>query len=353
MEEKNSVKKSAYPQMQRRNFLKSVGLLAGGLGLSRLSVMAGPFNIADINQAVPIDKKLNELWVKSLYDRGLPTIYKGAELNYIGMPIGGICSGQVYLGGDGRLWKWDIFNKRKGTGDRNYAYPPMPDYPLEQGFSISIGTKSWTIDKNGFSNVSFKGQYPIGEVNLQDDNVPVNVTLEAFSPFIPLASDDSGLPAIIMQFTVKNSSSELVEAILKGVLENAVCLDNRNSFSGKRINKIIDNESFTFLECSVEREEIKSEPRPDKTFEDWNEAGYTNWTTEGTAFGNGPIRKADIPTYQGDVGGDTEQVVNSHASAPGTSAQERDKAKGKLVSILFTIDRNYINFWIIDDFVMC
>ena len=350
MENKNSFNtsdnQSVTAQNQRRNFLKSVGLLAGGLGLSRLSVMAGPFNVADLNNAVPIDKKLNKTWVKSLYERGLPTVYKGAELNYIGMPVGGICTGQVYLGGDGRLWRWDIFNRRQGTGDRNYANPPLPDYPLEQGFSISIAGKTWSLDRQGFTNVSFKGQYPIGEVNYQDDSVPVAVTLEAFSPFIPLASDDSGLPVVVMQFTVKNTSSKPVEAILTGLLENAVCLDNRTKFSGKRITKIVDGKGFTFLECSVEKEEIKGEKRRDKTFEDWNKTSYTNWKAEGTAFGNGPIRKTDIPSYQGDVGGDTERVVNSHASAPGTSTAERDKAKGKLISDLFTIDRNYINFWI-------
>jgi len=331
--------------LKRRDFLKSLSLLAGGLTVSRYAVMAGPFNVKDLNLSVPVDKKLSENWIKSLYERGVPAIYKGKELDYIGMPIGGICTGQVYLGGDGRLWRWDIFNEKQATGDHNYAYPPVPDYPLEQGFSLTIDNKSYSIDRNGFTKVLFKGQYPIGEVYYQDDSIPVDIKLEAFSPFIPLASDDSGLPATIMQFTVKNNSTNKIEANINGMLENAVCLNNRNA-AGNRINKIIKSDGFTFLECSVKKEDITANPRPDNTFEDWNKASYTNWKTEGTAFGNGPIKKTDIPSYVGDVGGDTENVVNSHATAPGLSVSEKDASTGKLTSNSFTIDRNYINFWI-------
>ena len=58
----------------------------------------------DFVQLVPKDKGLNDDWVESLFERGEPEIYSGHSLEHIGMPIGGICTGQVYLGGDGQLW---------------------------------------------------------------------------------------------------------------------------------------------------------------------------------------------------------------------------------------------------------
>ena len=100
--------------------------------------MAGPFEAADFEKLVPADKKLDPAWVKSLFAAARATVYRGAELEKIGMPIGGICAGQLYLGGDGKLWHWDIFNQHIGTGDAHYAHPPKPSSPLEQGFAVRI-----------------------------------------------------------------------------------------------------------------------------------------------------------------------------------------------------------------------
>ena len=76
---------------------------AGALVLGQ-SAVAGPFNAEDFAQLVPADKKLRPEWVQSLFARGTRTVYRGDELEKIGMPVGGICAGMLYLGGDGKLW---------------------------------------------------------------------------------------------------------------------------------------------------------------------------------------------------------------------------------------------------------
>jgi non-lysosomal glucosylceramidase len=336
------------PGIDRRDFLRLTGV--GSLGLfAGLPVMAGPFGSSDFDDLVPADKKLSPEWVKSLFERGVPQVYKGEELKYIGMPVGGICGGQLYLGGDGKLWHWDIFNKKNSTGDAHYAHPVEANSPVEQGFGLKItdkgNTKISLLDKSGFPDVTFRGEYPIGIVDYKAQ--PVSVSLEAFSPFIPLSVDESSLPATIMRFTLQNNSEDQVEATLFGWLENAVCLYNRE-LDGIRRNRIFLRKGYTYLDCSVEKAQAKTaSKRPDVPFEDWSHDTYVGWTVEGNAFGTGPIRKSEIPDYQGDVGGDTDRVVNSHASA-GTAPEvgSRDSATGTLTSRKFMIERKFINFWI-------
>jgi uncharacterized protein (DUF608 family) len=338
-------------RMERREFMKLSA--AGSLALlsSRQPIMAGPFNPADFEKLVPSDKKLSPEWVKSLFERGAPQIYQGASLKFIGMPVGGLCAGHVYLGGDGKLWHWDIFNRHVRTFDANYAKPITPSSPLAQGFALSVTldgkTETRSLDKTGCPGVAFRGEYPIGTVNYGTlPGLPISVSLEAFSPFIPLSVDDSSMPATVMRFSVRNGSSAAIEASLCGWLENAVCLNHRLQ-DGLRRNKIVHAEGYSFLACSAERAAGPKQPiKPDLLFEDWHKETYDGWTPEGTAFGTGPIKKSTIPAYQGDVGGDTERVVNSHATAPGQDTAGKDAATGKLTSRVFTVERNFINFWI-------
>ena len=59
------------------------------------------------------------------------------------MPVGGIACGQLYLGGDGRLWYWDIFTSTTTTdyedkiwAGPHYEHPLKPKPVVEQGFAI-------------------------------------------------------------------------------------------------------------------------------------------------------------------------------------------------------------------------
>src|ERR1035438_3595080 len=123
----------------RREFLKRASLAAGVLAFHPWRTMAGPFTREDFEHLVPAEKKLSPDWVKSLFARGKPEVLHGSELKYVGMPVGGIGAGQLYLGGDGRLWHWDIFNRGFKTGAEHYAKPLIPSSPLTQ----KIGKGSW------------------------------------------------------------------------------------------------------------------------------------------------------------------------------------------------------------------
>src|SRR5262245_41229921 len=89
----------------RRDFLKIAGAGVASLtGLGTpLRAFAGPFSRPrpDISHFVPEDKLLDPAWIRSLYERGTPHAWRAADLNQIGMPIGGIAAGQLYLCGDG------------------------------------------------------------------------------------------------------------------------------------------------------------------------------------------------------------------------------------------------------------
>jgi uncharacterized protein (DUF608 family) len=313
--------------------------------------MAGPFTRKDFERLVPADKKLRPEWVRSLTARGRRAVYSGDELERIGMPVGGICAGQLYLGGDGTLWHWDIFNQPMSTGDSHYAHPVKPSSPLDQGFMVRVtgegGGQERRLDAAHWRQVSFTGEYPIGFVEYRDRDSPVSVSLEAFSPFIPLSTDDSSLPLTVLEFTVKNESSRSVQAELAGWLENAVCLQSGKEREGLRRNRVVRRDGTLRLECSAgAAHQQRARSRPDVVFDDFEHGTYSNWKVSGTAFGTGPVKASRMPDYQGDVHAQGQWLVNSHASAPGNSVTEKDSATGRLVSRSFTIERDYITFLI-------
>ncbi|MBL7153215.1 MAG: hypothetical protein ISS79_05825 [Phycisphaerae bacterium] len=346
--------------MNRREFLAitAVGTAGAVMPGGGLTVMAGPFEESDYLKLIPVDKKLDANWVASLFAKGKPKVYRGDDLRRIGMPVGGICAGQIYLGGDGKLWLWDIFNKvtrgvaDKGTNGENYVKPLEQTSPVDQGFAVRLRTKNKTVttrlDIAGFEEVSFRGEYPVAFVTYRDEALPIDVSLKAYSPFIPLDTENSSLPATVMEFTVANTSDEQIEVEFAGWLQNAVCLHSGEPGQVLRRNRIVRSPGMTFLNCTAEKAREKEvEPkRPDIVFENFEKPTYEGWTVTGTAFGPGPILKSKMPDYQ-DVGAiQGKRLVNSHNVRSGEDVRAGDAHKGTLTSKTFTIERKYINFLI-------
>ncbi|MGI9427495.1 MAG: GH116 family glycosyl hydrolase, partial [Bythopirellula sp.] len=189
--------------------------------------------------------------------------------------------------------------------------------------------------------------YPIGFVEYADGDFPVTVSLEAFSPFVPLDVDNSSLPLTVMRYTVRNTSSKVIECDLIGHLANAICLDTGSNMAGLRRNQVVRSDALTALVCSAATIEHDDSPqRPDIVFEDFEKATYEGWTVEGEAFGAAPIAINEIPDYQGDVAGKGQRAVNSHGSAPGDSVGTKDSKVGTLTSNPFSIERKFIQLLI-------
>jgi len=355
----------------RRAFIAAIsgGVTAAAMATDR-PAMAGPFADSTFARLVPPDKKLRPDWVKSLFARGKPTVYSKArgELQFIGMPVGGICCGTVYLGGDGKLWLWDIFNLNglgieprnvewSGFGHphavncqngANYVQPAKTESPFVQEFILRIGQDIKPMDARGWQDVTFRGSYPIGEITYRDPYSPVQVKLLAYSPFIPLNTNDSSLPVTISEFTVTNTSKAVTAVEMAGILQNACSLYTAGTNSTGRVNTIRATESGVSVDCTFDLASYRKAKaaKPNIVVCRFDQPTYGKWKVTGTAFGTGPIARADIPAYQGNVGGVGPRVVNSHASAPGHTVAEKDSATGTLTSPPFIIQRKFITFYI-------
>lgn len=263
--------------MERRKFLRNSGFLAAGIYYNPLKAIAGPFVPSPLLHNIPVDKKLDPQWIKSLYHRGFATAYKKSknELQYIGMPVGGIFTGTVYLGGDGRVWLWDIFNDNQSGIDPKsidwkydqqnsrevmskdgsaYVQPAKNIRPLEQGFAFKIASSGKRIVKtmqaDDWDEIVFEATYPIAKIHYIDHKLDIEITAEVFSPFIPLDENNSGLPCTVYSFSFRNRSKQTVEVSITGWLENKVSLKSAKA-ADIRINSCRKLNGATVLSSSI------------------------------------------------------------------------------------------------------
>lgn len=231
---------------------------------------------------------------------------------------------------------------------------------IEQGFTLTVESAGSEIRRTldaaketGFRDVNFTGQYPIGVVRYSDPAVPVNVKLEAFSPFIPLNVKASSLPVTIFNFELTNTSSSSVEATLEGVLENAVSQLHRGPPGTRHLtHTAMEGASVARLTAELDESRVRRGIDEGETFEDWSQPTFaaTGWRSEGKAFGSGPVSKSALPGYMGEVGGRSDAVANSYAGSglQGTGDQpvheQRDALTSKLISRAFTIEKDFVCF---------
>ena len=293
---------------------------------------------------VPAEKMLSPDTMKRLFERGQQQFYRGKDLDTIGMPVGGIGAGQLYLRGDGTFAVWQIFNRHvfSGYGAENYR-TYRPDSPVDSGFAVVVKkdgeTSTKTLDRD-FGMVDFSGEYPIASVRYGNDAFPVKVAMTCSSPFIPLNTKDSALPATMLSIVVENVSDANVTTSVVGWLENAVLIDSAKAVHALRRTRIVNEKELTLIVHTAQKVPLpkeSAEPRAKIVLADFEDPDYGKWEASGEAFGKGPAKGA--LAGQQEVGGFLGKgLVNTFLGG--------DAPHGTLTCPSFEISRKFINFLI-------
>ena len=199
----------------------------------------------------------------------------------IALPIGGIGTGTVSLGGRGNLQDWEIMNRPAkgfnpssgretsafftlftnvdGKKDLRLLEGPVPFY-LYEGQTGAIATNHGLPR---FSNVSFEAAYPFGQVNLSTPQVPIDVKIKAFNPLIPGDVDNSSIPMAIIDFELTNTSNKEISFSICGTMQNFIGEDGSIRKTGKNKNIYREEKGFGGI--------FFTSDDGDKTIDQWGE----------------------------------------------------------------------------------
>ena len=149
--------------------------------------------------------------------------YDREHLYQVALPLGGIGTGTVSLGGRGELRDWEIMNvpgkkystvttgnnapffaiyAKPQTGEAMTTLLAGPLYPQEY-----LHYEGRPVNHHGmprFADATFEAAYPFGQVHLSDRQLPVKVTVKGFNPLVPGDYIPTGAKDNKNQFRKKN-----------------------------------------------------------------------------------------------------------------------------------------------------
>jgi uncharacterized protein (DUF608 family) len=223
-----SSRKMASHEKSRRRFLKNVAL---GMGAASIPVSLAVADLPGGLERKECEPALAQAEIE------FPRRFSGTRLKMLSFPLGGVGAGSISLGGRGELKDWSIFNRPDNGKSPTYAFPAIrvhsgnrkpvtkvleariiPPYqrgPLDLGWENVPGLPR-------LESCTFMGEYPMARVDFEDPELPVRIYLEAFTPFIPLDPEASGLPVAILRYTVSNPKPSAAQVSIAFSIDNPV-----------------------------------------------------------------------------------------------------------------------------------
>lgn len=171
-----------------------------------------------------------------LLQPGQQRTFSGDRATQVAMPIGGLGAGCICINGQGGLQDFSIRTRPETTAlpagftsnspEAAFAVVyvkgtpavakvvegPFPPFKIfDQGLQGQGLRRSGSEGFPRFEKCNFRGEFPFAEVRFGDSMIPLDVSLIAWNPFIPLDDKNSGIPCAILEYTLHNTTSRPVD----------------------------------------------------------------------------------------------------------------------------------------------
>jgi uncharacterized protein (DUF608 family) len=211
----------------RRHFLKT--LTAGAVAATTPAADAQSGNVAP----APPTETSKQTSIRREHI-AYPRVFSGRQTEMLAFPLGGIGTGSISLGGRGQLRDWEIYNRPDKGRSPEYAFASLwvksadgkpIAHVLESRLTPPYASTAGLGPANApglsrLESATFTGEFPLAHIDFHDSRLPVRVSLDAFSPFIPLDPDNSGFPAAVLRYRVRNPGKTKVTASIAFTLDN-------------------------------------------------------------------------------------------------------------------------------------
>jgi uncharacterized protein (DUF608 family) len=219
----------------RREFL-----VAGSTAAMAVAIPATTSDAASIANAAPVieasDRESLPFSTSELSQSGPQRTFSGDRATQVAMPIGGLGAGCICINGSGGLQDFSIRTRPETTAlpagfssnspEAGFAIlhikgtapvtklveGPFPPFKIfDQGLQGQGLRRGGSEGFPRFEKCNFRGEFPFAEIRFADASIPLDVSLVAWNPFIPLDDKNSGIPCAILEYTLHNTSSRPVD----------------------------------------------------------------------------------------------------------------------------------------------
>jgi non-lysosomal glucosylceramidase len=207
--------------------------------------------------------------------------YDQDHIEKIALPVGGIGTGTVSLGGRGDLRDWEIVNRpAKGfTPEGQGIYPFLAVYAKEAGGKQHARLLEGPVEESQyeggrgsiarnhgfprFRHCAFEAAYPFGQVLLSDPDIPIKARLKVFNPLIPADADASSYPAAVIRVELENLTADALETSVCFSMPNFIGEDGSedgmkakpptgyNADAPRRVNRLRDTGTLTGIHMTA------------------------------------------------------------------------------------------------------